>query len=84
MRIKINTDNQTRHELAIALEFVLEELLHKAHEISISETKLTVLRRRSLKTSILINERIKTGELINEIEQNLTTLQTVVTALKAK
>lgn len=84
MRIKVKTDNQTRHELAIALEFVLEDMLNKAHAIAFSETKLNVLRKRELKSSIVINERLKTDELTQDIESNIQALQTLLTALKTR
>lgn len=84
MRIKVTTEDQTRQELAIALEFVLEDMLNKAQAIVISETKLTVLRKRELKPSIVINERLKSDELTQDIESNIETLQTLLTALKTR
>ena len=84
MRIKVTTENQSRQELAIALEFVLEDMLNKAHAIAFSETKLNILRKRELKPSIVINERLKSDELTKDIESNIETLQTLLTALKTR
>ena len=84
MRIKVTTENQSRQELAIALEFVLEDMLNKAHSIAFSETKLNILRKRELKPSIVINERLKSDELTNDIESNIQALQTLLTALKTR